>query len=217
MVRMRSPVRIWLSAPSIPVNFAFAGIFAVRIFEGNGEKWAKMRCVMHRLCTNGKQGQDVLSCKTLSVVHLASLQINHSFYLTDFNKRHKADPFIPSPPPLHPSQSTPPWAPREPSRDSENAFFLQPGQHPTLDTLAVALGIQIIPEPANLPPPGGHGPRSIKACKTACFFSVPVSSPAFWDFTSFASSWYSSAVMPEKRPAAASYCACSVSFIWLRR
>ena len=55
---------------------------------------------MHRLCTNGKQGQDVLSCKTLSVVHLASLQINHSFYLTDFNKRHKADPFIPSPPPV---------------------------------------------------------------------------------------------------------------------
>ena len=51
---------------------------------------------MHRLYTNGEQGQDVLSCKTLSVVHLASLQINHSFYLTDFNKRHKADPL-----PLH--------------------------------------------------------------------------------------------------------------------
>lgn len=45
----------------------------------------------------------------------------------------------------------------------------QPGQHPALDALAVALGIQIIPEPANLPPPGRRSPRSIKACKTACF------------------------------------------------
>ena len=216
MVRMRSPVRIWLSAPSIPVNFAFAGIFAVRIFEGNGEKWAKMRCVMHRLCTNGKQGQDVLGCKTLSVVHLASLQINHSFYLTDFNKRHKADPFIPSPPPLHPSQSTPPWAPREPSRDSgNNPPAARSASHPGRP--GRRSGDSDNTRTLHLPPPGRRSPRSIKACKTACFFSVPVSSPAFWDFTSFASSWYSSAVMPEKRPAAASYRACSVSFIWLRR
>ena len=109
-----------------PRKLRVCGDFCCSDFEENGEKWAKMRCVMHRLCTNGKQGQDVLNCKTLSVVHLASLQINHSFYLTDLNKRHKADPFIPSPPPLHPSQSTPPWAPREPSRDSDNTRTRQP-------------------------------------------------------------------------------------------
>ena len=34
-----------------PRKQAFAGIFAVRIFEGNGGKWTKMRCVTYKLLT----------------------------------------------------------------------------------------------------------------------------------------------------------------------